>query len=172
MKKILAKPISHSASKRDYMAVKYIVIHNTGNSNDTAVNNGKYFANGNTRAAGAHFFIDQSGDIVKSVNLNRAAWAVGGIKYSDCNKTGGGKYYGVVNNANSVSIELCDIVNKDPSDDMVKAIKKTIKYIRKHCPNAIYICRHFDVNGKQCPMRFTSDRKWNALAKKIGEPTL
>ena len=172
MKKIQAKPISYSSAKRDYMGVKYIVIHNTGNNGDTAENNAKYFANGNNREAGAHFFIDQNGDIVKSINLNRAAWAVGGIKYKDCSKTGGGKYYGVVNNANSVSIELCDIVNKDVSPVMVKAIKKTIKYIRKHCPNATFICRHFDVNGKQCPIRYTSDRKWKTLAKKIGEPIL
>lgn len=167
-KKIQAKPISYSSSKRDYRYIKYIVIHNTGNNGDTAENNGKFFANGNTRQAGAHYFVDQEGNIVKSVDLNRAAWSVGGIKL----KGDGGKCYGVVTNANSVSIELCDIVQKDPSAKMVKAVKQVIKEIRKHCPNAMFVCRHYDVTGKACPMRMVDEKKWKAFCKKIGETAL
>lgn len=169
MIKIPAKQISFSKSKRGYEIVRFIAIHYTGVVGDTAENEGKFFANGNTRAAGAHFFIDQAGQVVKSVDLNRAAWSVGGVKYPNCNKTGGGKYYGIVTNANSVSIELCDNVNKSPSKKQIKAVKNTIKYIRKHCPNAKTVVRHFDVTGKPCPGMMTNDATWKNFKKEIGE---
>lgn len=162
---IKAKQISYSNTNRDRNTVKYIVIHNTGNKGDLATGNARYFAGGNTRAAGAHFFIDHSGEIIKSVPLNRAAWSVGGNKYNN----NGGKYYKIVTNSNSVSIELCDIVDRDPSPAMIKAIKQCIKYIRKYCPNAKTVIRHYDVNGKPCPIRYVNAKKWADLKKKIGE---
>lgn len=170
MKKIPAKSISYDSSKkRSRSDIKYIVIHYTAGDGDTAVNEGNYFKNTNIRAAGAHFFIDQAGDIVKSVDLNRIAWAVGGNKYSDCAKTGGGKYYGKCTNANSVSIELCDIAKKRPSKLQIEAVKKTIKHIRKYCPNAKTVIRHFDVNGKHCPATMISGSLWKQFLKDIGE---
>lgn len=155
--------------KRDYKDVKYIVIHYTAGNGDTAVNCGLYFKNGNKRAAGAHFFVGQDGQIVKSVNINTVAWSVGGSKYTDCAKTGGGKYYGIVTNNNSVSIELCDNLEKDPSDKQIKAIKELVSYIREKCPNAKTVVRHFDVTGKHCPARMMTDKKWKSFLKKIGE---
>ena len=82
--------------KRDYADIRYIVIHYTAGNGDTAQNEGLYYKNGNKRSAGAHFFVDQRGEIVKSVNINRVAWSVGGSKYNDCVKTGGGKYYKIL----------------------------------------------------------------------------
>lgn len=169
MIKIPAKPISYSPYKRDKKEVKYIVIHYTAGKGDTAENQGNYFKNVNTRQAGAHFFIDQNGKIVKSINLNRTAWAVGGAKYTDCPRTGGGRYYQICKNINSVSIELCDNLDKDPSDKQIKAVKKCIKYIRKYCVNANTIVRHFDVTGKHCPVRMMDDTKWKNFKKTIGE---
>lgn len=170
MEKIYAKPISYDSTKtRKLKDVKAIVIHNTGNNGDTAENNAKYFANSNTRSAGAHYFVDQNGNVVKSILLKRAAWAVGGSKYKDCAKTGGGKYYGIFTNYNTVSIELCDIVKKEPSEKMIKAVKKLIKSIRKYCPNAKQVIRHFDVNGKPCPAAMTDNAKWKEFLKAIGE---
>lgn len=155
--------------KRDYADIRYIVIHYTAGNGDTAQNEGLYYKNGNKRSAGAHFFVDQRGEIVKSININRVAWSVGGSKYNDCAKTGGGKYYKIVTNSNSVSIELCDNLEKDPSKEQIKAVKELIGYIRKKCPNAKKIVRHFDVNGKHCPARMMTDKKWKSFLKKIGE---
>lgn len=167
MIKIPAKAISYASGTRNKKNVLYIAIHGTGNDGDTAKNNGNYFKNTNTRKAGAHFFIDQKGIKVKSINLNRTAYAVGGGKYSDCGQTGGGKLYGTVTNANSVSIELCDIVNKEPSDEMVRQVWNVIKYIRKYCPNAKTIVRHFDVNGKHCPSSMMTDEAWNKFQLRL-----
>lgn len=169
---IPAKSISYSSKTRKKSDVLYIVIHYTGNKGDTAEANGNYFKNTNTREAGAHFFIDQNGTKVKSINLNRTAWAVGGGKYSDCAKTGGGKLYGKVTNANSVSIELCDIVDKEPSEKMMKSIWKVIKYIRKYCPNAQTVVRHFDVNGKHCPGSMIDDASWQKFQSRLFEAAI
>ena len=165
MKTILAKSISYGGT-RSLSAVKAIVIHNTGNNGDTAENNGNYFKNGNTRSAGAHIFIDQKGNRVLSIPLNKNAYAVGGSKWSN----GGGKYYGTYNNSNTVSIELCDIVSKDPSAAMIKAVKTTIAEIKAQCPNATKIIRHYDVNGKPCPERMVNETRWNKFLKDIGNP--
>ena len=149
--------------------IKYIVIHYTSGDKDTALNEANYFANGNTRKAGAHFFVDQNGVRIKSVAMKNIAWSVGGAKYSDCAKTGGGKLYGKCTNANSVSIELCGNLKRDPSDEQIESVKKVINYIRKNCPNAKTIVRHFDVTGKYCPVRMMEQKKWDDFLIRIGE---
>lgn len=164
--KMIAKKISYDYTKtRNRKNVKYIVIHYTGNTGDTAKNNALYFKNTNTRQAGAHFFVDGKGEIYKSVNMNRTAWAVGGSKYANTN---GGSYYGKCTNANSVSIELCDCT-KNYTEKQAEATKELIKYIQKYCPNAKTIIRHWDVNGKECPrpMIGKGSSMWKGFKKKI-----
>ena len=155
MKKIQASKRSYNVDvKRSHNAVKFIIIHYTGIDGDTAQAEGNYFARTNTRSAGAHFFVDRKGNIVKSVDLNRIAWSVGGKKYA--NK--GGKLYGIANNSNSVSIEICDSrSNVYPSEAQIMACVSVIKYIRKHCKNANLLIRHYDVNGKPCPGTMTDE---------------
>lgn len=166
MKQIKADK-SNYGGWRNRAAVTYICIHNTGVNGDTAEGNGRYFCRPVNPKASAHFFIDQKGNVVKSVALDHIAWSVGGKKWTDCKKTGGGTLYGKCTNRNSVSIELCDIVNKDPSAEQIKATREVIKYIQKYCPNAKTIIRHFDVNGKHCPVRFMDQSKWKALKKEL-----
>lgn len=173
MKFIRAKSISYGPV-RPYENVVAIVIHFTGNDHrgDTAVNECKYFASGNTRAAGAHLFADQYGDACKSVPLSRPAWSVG-IWFTSYG--GAAKYWGKLNNYNTVSIEMCDCASRDPSKKMVKRLKKLIKYIRKHCPNATKIVRHWDICGKSCPGRMTGGpgtkgyERWQKLLRDLGE---
>lgn len=158
--KKLAKSISYGGL-RNRNSVRYIVIHYTGNKGDTAKGNASYFANSNTRQAGAHFFVDKAGEIYKSINMNRIAWAVGGMYTLS---GGAGSYYGKCTNSNSVSIELCDML-KEPSKKQTLACRRLVKYIRKYCPNAKTIIRHWDVNGKACPASMAGRRnaKWKKL---------
>lgn len=153
--------------RRSYRSVEYIIIHYTGNEGDTAKNNAEYFSKKLRTPASAHFFVDQMGSIYKSVPMNFVAYSVGGRKYDDCSKTGGGKYYGAVTNGNSVSIELCDNATRDPSAAQIKAVIDVIRYIRTYCKNAKVVIRHFDVNGKHCPLRMMSSEKWNTFKKEI-----
>ena len=170
MEYIKAKSISYGG-KRSRLSVDAIVFHYTGNKGDTAAGNASFFArsgDGNTRPAGAHIFIDQKGEAVKSIALNLIAWSVGDWEGT---ANGGGSLHGTYRNANTVSIELCDIATKDPSKAMIKAVKKVIKYIRKACPNAKVVCRHWDITGKSCPGRMTGlgNEKWIKFLKDIGE---
>lgn len=162
---IQAKSISYGGT-RALSSVKYIVIHYTGVSNDTAKNEVRYFANGNTRSAGAHYFVDQTGAVYQSIPINRAAWSVGGF-YTQI--YGAGSYYNKCTNYNSVSIEMCDNANKDPSAKQTAAVKKLVAYIQKQCPNAKTIIRHWDANGKSCPARMAgrTNSKWTKFKKAI-----
>ena len=168
MYKRLAKKISYSPNKRNRKDVKYIVIHYTAGANDTAKNEVDYFATNNDRQAGAHFFVDREGKIGRSIPMNRTAWAVGGSKYPD---TKGGKYYGKCTNFNSVSIELCAIATRYPSEKQTKAVKKLIKYIHKHCKNIPQknVIRHYDVTGKACPSIYAkpNSKKWKEFKKAV-----
>jgi N-acetylmuramoyl-L-alanine amidase CwlA len=168
MKLVQAKEISYDyAHKRKYKDIRYIVVHNTANRGDSALGNCNYFAKYNTGKAGAHIFGDQRGHFIRSIRMNRTAWAVGGF-YT--NKKGAAKYYGKCTNYNSISIELCDIVDKKPSQAMLINLKKTIKYIQRWCPNATTIIRHWDVNGKDCPhiMTGTKNKTWKQILKYLG----
>lgn len=160
-----AKSISYG-NKRPLRNIKYIVIHYTGNKGDTAQNNLDYFANGNTRQAGAHFFVDKKGNVGKSIAMNRTAWAVGGDHRSG--RKGEAAYFGKCTNANSVSIELCDMCLKTNWEQMY-ATRKLVKYIQSKCPNAKTIIRHWDVNGKDCPAPFTNsgNEKWTEFKRFI-----
>jgi len=161
IEKIKAKSVSYGA-RRSLSTVSYIVIHYTGNDGDTAQGNGKYFATGNTRSAGAHFFVSQNGDVVESIPMELIAWAVGG-------NYGGGQYYGKCTNNNSVSIELCDNASKAPSDKQTAAVRELVAYIRKSCRNASTIVRHWDINHKSCPGPYLlNDSNWNKFVKAIG----
>lgn len=145
---IPAKSISYGGS-RALSSIKYIVVHYTANKGDTAINNAQYFANGNTRSAGAHFFVDQSGSVYQSIKIDLTAWSVGGFVTS---ANGAASLYNKCTNLNSVSIELCDLVNKNPSTKMINATRELVRHIQKSCPNAKTICRHWDVSGKPCPI--------------------
>lgn len=139
--------------KRNTANIKYIVIHYTGNDGDTDENNGKYFKN-NIVKASAHYFVDDD-SVTQSVPDDYTAWSVGGSKYSNCAKTGGGKYHGKCTNANSVSVELCDDVKNGtvyPSAGTIEnAVALVKELMRKYKIPASNVIRHFDVNGKSCP---------------------
>lgn len=165
--KLPAKPLSYDSKKRKRKDVKYIVIHYTGNNGDTAKNNATYFATSNTREAGAHFFVGRKGVVYKSVNMNRTAWSVGGLF---TRADGAASYYGKCTNYNSISIELCDCVN-GYSKKQATATRKLVRHIRRYCPNASTIIRHWDVNGKVCPLPMAGKNNvmWNDFKCEITE---
>lgn len=162
---IKAAPISYG-SARSLASIKYIVIHYTGNNGDTAKGNCQYFKRGATRPSGAHFFADQSGAVYQSVELSRTAWSVGGFFTQ---KNGAGSYYKKCINSNSVSIECCDLLYKDPSQKMTAAVRDLVAWIQSQCPNAKTVIRHWDVNGKSCPARMTgtNNATWLQFLKAI-----
>lgn len=152
IKKILANFRNHGA-KRSTSKIKWIVIHFTANDGDSDTGNANYFKK-NVVKASAQYFVD-SDSITQSVPDNYVAWSVGGSKYSNCRSTGGGKFYGICNNTNSLNIELCDDKKNGkiyPSQKTIdNALALTKKKMKQYGIPASHVIRHFDVTGKACP---------------------
>lgn len=145
---------------RSKKSIKGIVIHNTGNVGDTAKNNADYFATGNTRSAGAHIFIDRKGLSAYSIPITRVAYSVGNPKGAYKK----GPYYSTLNNANTISIELCDINTKGVSDLQLATLIKTVKWLKNKCPNIAHIVRHYDIVNKGCPVYYIKNpNTWKKL---------
>lgn len=164
-----ARGYSYGGS-RSLADIKYLVIHYTGNEGDTAKNNVDYFASGNKRYAGAHFFVDQNGHVWQSVPIDLTAWSVGDNLQTTAHNAG--SFHNKCKNSNSISIELCDCASKDPSNDMIKAVRGLVSYLKTKCPNIKAIIRHWDVTGKDCPHRMTGAtapgrRRWAEFKKAI-----
>lgn len=162
---------SNYGSQRALSRIKYIVIHYTANDGDSDEGNGNYFAN-NIVKASAHYFVD--GDsVTQSVPDDYVAWSVGDKKYSNCNKTGGGKWNGQCNNTNSISIEMCDEVRNGKSDFSAATIENTIELVKilmkKYNVDINRVIRHFDVSGKPCPAPYVDSAKWKEFKNMITE---
>lgn len=154
---------------REKEDIRYLVYHYTGNDGDTAQANAKYYAQAKVKAS-AHYFVDDD-SIFQSVGELTVAWAVGGKKWSDCDVTGGGKLYGVVTNANSISVELCD-TSRDgeilPSEKTLRNAVELGKNIMARYGIPIgRVVRHFDVTGKYCPRYFMDEDKWAAFKARL-----
>ena len=144
--------------KRDLRSIKGIVLHYTANDGDTAVNNGLYFQR-ETVYASAHYFIDRKGVIVKSVPYSNIAWAV---------ETKGMPLKGLLNNSNTISIELCDFnKNRTISKKQKESLEWLIKYLQKRCVNATEIVRHYDICGKLCPKNLIDESKWKKFKEDL-----
>ena len=170
LKKRLANRRNYG-SKRSLSKIKYIVIHYTANDGDSDEGNGNYFAN-HIIEASAHYFVD--GDsITQSVPDDCVAYSVGGKKYSDCNKTGGGKFYGQCTNVNSLSIELCDEVKNGKSDfsyaTLLNAVELISEKMKQYNVDINHVIRHFDVTGKACPKPYTDNTKWQEFKNRLTE---
>ncbi len=132
-------------------AVKYIVMHYTGNSKDTAVANAKYFCN-NKLSSSAHYFVDDS-TIYQSVALKDRAWHCGASTY----------YHDECRNANSIGIEMCCTAgNYKVSDTTIENAAYLAAAVAEYLGISAdevdtYIVRHYDVTHKDCPSQWVTD---------------
>lgn len=141
-------------------AVLWIVVHYTGGSG-TARDNGMYFSVGN-RGASAHYFVDGSGEVVRSVREEDTAWAVGNFWA----------------NQRSVSIEVCSS-GEDFTDAEVAELRWLVQDLRARYGIAPEnVIRHYDmydfavqagaIGGwvdphKACPAPYISHERWHNL---------
>lgn len=149
--------------------IKYIVIHYTANDGDRAAGNAAYFQN-NVVEASAHYFVDDT-TVYRSVPDLTVAWAVGGARWSDCARTGGGTMYGRITNTNSLSVELCDTVKDGTYGASEATLANAAELVRTLMekydipPENVY--RHFDVNGKHCPAYMMDGDAWAAFKARL-----
>lgn len=147
-------------TKTDNRQIKYIVIHYTGNANDTALNNCKYFETMD-RGASAHYFVDEN-EVYQCVEDEDVAWAVG-RDYSN----GKAAYWNKVTNYNSISIEMC---NSMAYNEVVekKTLGLTKELMKKYDIPAENVLRHYDVCGKQCPLFYANNPSaWLSLKRNL-----
>lgn len=168
LREVLANPKNYGGS-RNASQIRYLVFHYTANDGDKAMNNAKYFKN-NVVKASAHYFVDDE-FVYRSVPDLKIAWSVGGNKYANADKTGGAKMYGVINNTNSISIEMCDTI----MNGMYQASEATLqnaaelgkKLMKQYNIPIENVYRHFDVTGKHCPSYLINESKWAAFKSRL-----
>ena len=145
---------------------KYIVLHYTGNSTDTAKANANYFRTVN-RGASAHLFVDAS-TVYEVVGLSDTAWAVG-------RNYGKNNLYGICTNGNSISIEMCSTGGKISDATFANAVELTKSLMSKYNIPVSRVVRHWDVCSKRCPgwtgWLPTNETLWNKFKKQIGGST-
>ena len=131
--------------------VQYLVVHYTAGKNDTARNNGNYFAN-NSVGASAHYFVDET-TVVRSVPEDYVAWHCGGSIY----------YHDECRNSNSIGVEICckyaDGVYSFAQAAMENAQWLLRQLMQKYNIPADRVIRHWDVTHKVCPAPFVGARQ-------------
>lgn len=154
---------------RNASQIRYLVYHYTGNDGDKAANNAKYFQN-NIVKASAHYFVDDT-TVWRSVPDLKVAWSVGGSKYANAGKTGGGTMYGVISNTNSISIEMCDTIKNGVYQASEATLSNAAELGRalmaKYNIPIGNVYRHFDVTGKHCPSYLINAQKWAEFKKRL-----
>lgn len=169
MKKYLAHR-SNYGDKRSTSDIAYIVIHFTANDGDHDEGNANYFASPRNPKASANYFVDDD-SVTQSVPDDYVAYSVGGSKYTDCAKTGGGKLYKIATNSNTLNIEMCDTVKDGTIKAQEATIVNTILLVRKKMKqyniDIDHVIRHFDVNGKHCPAYLMDEQAWAEFKARI-----
>lgn len=132
---------------------KYLVIHYTAGTVDNgsaAKANSEYFKN-TYIGASAHFFVDCSKTIYRSVDEDLVAWHCGANKY----------YHPDCRNSNSISIEICSYTKNGVYDFKNETIENAIvlaKYlVNKYNIPKENVIMHWDVTHKICPAPFITN---------------
>ncbi len=126
--------------------VAYVVVHYTAGRNDTAEDNGRYFAR-EAVGASAHYFVDEK-TVVQSVPDAYVAWHCGDAVYR----------HDHCRNSNSIGVELCcrwDGAAYSFAPETVERARQLIRQLmQKYEIPAERVLRHWDVTGKVCPAPF------------------
>ncbi len=153
------KQIAYNRSNRAGEKIKYIVIHDTGNSSAgaNAIAHFNYF-NGSERSSSADFFVDDTQILCVNDYHKFYTWHCG---------DGKGKYG--ISNRNSIGIEIC--INSD--GNRKKAIENAIsitKELMKELNIPIErVVRHYDASHKNCPSTMSKNgwAEWYEFKNKL-----
>lgn len=118
--------------------IEYIVIHDTGNTTDTAQANANYFCTG-SRKASAHYFVDNI-ETIQIVRDQDSAYHCG---------DGYGRF-GITNN-NSIGIEMCRVNNKVTDKTINNTIDLVVILIKKYGVTIDKVVTHYMASRKNCP---------------------
>src|SRR5690625_4302635 len=148
-KHIVTKHIANRVTYSGTNSKKYIVIHETANTQKgaNACAHARLQASGNSRLASWHYTVDDK-EIVQSFSDDAQCWGAGN------------RYY----NENGIQIEIC--VNSDGNFKKAvdNAVKLTKHLMDKYNIPASNVIQHYHASGKNCPRYLRSGEKgvsWN-----------
>ena len=158
LKKINEKLVKYNFSSRKGTPIKYIVIHDTGNTSKGADANAHFtLHNRENRGASAHYFVDDK-QILRIIKDEDKSWHCG---------DGKGRYG--ITNENSIGVEMC--INAD--GDVNKTYDNTlflVNYLmRKYSIPINKVVRHYDASRKTCPNTWSNNNwdDWNKFIKDL-----
>lgn len=160
---ILKKLItSNNKGKAQANFPKYIVIHDTGNSNRTAnaENHYNWLENNNGLDRSAHIFVDDH-VAIQVIDFFTPAWHTGKLYVSKPQVIG-------VTNFNSVGIEFC--INAD--GDLTRTLLNTVAVVKKLMVELDIpvdrVITHQMSSGKSCPSTFIKNMNlWSQFKKDL-----
>ena len=153
------KQIAYNRSNRGNTKIKYIVVHDTGNTSPgaNAASHCRYF-NGGDRSSSADVFVDDMQTLCINDYRKYYTWHCG---------DGRGKYG--ISNSNSVGVEIC--INSDGNRQ--KAIENTLVLVRELMTELNVpierVVRHYDASRKNCPGSMSKNNwaEWYEFKKRL-----
>ena len=156
----------YGSKKRNLSDIKFIVIHDTGNTNRGAGALGHLnYLDGATRYGSAHYYVDDK-IIAQPIGDSRVAWSVGDT-WARKNRTRTD-----VNNSNSISIEMCINADSDYNAMYKNVVELTKNLMQKYNIPLDRVVRHYDASGKPCPNHMMAGNwaKWKRFLYDIDKP--
>ena len=151
--------IKYNRSNRGGTPIKYIVVHDTGNSSRGANATAHYnYFNGGDRSSSADFFVDDTQVLCVNDYYKYYTWHCG---------DGHGKYG--ISNRNSVGIEFCINVDSDRN----KTLERTAQLVRELMQELNIpierVVRHYDASRKNCPQSMSGNgwAQWYKFKEKL-----
>ena len=151
--------IKYNRSNRGGTPIRYIVVHDTGNSSRGANATAHYnYFNGGDRSSSADFFVDDTQVLCVNDYYKFYTWHCG---------DGRGKYG--ITNRNSVGIEFC--INVDSDRD--KTLERTAQLVRELMQELNIpidrVVRHYDASRKNCPQSMSGNgwAQWYKFKEKL-----
>lgn len=140
---------------------QYIVIHNTDNfrAGADALAHAKAQFNGNLSTS-VHYYTDDGDTVYQAASNERGCWHVG-VNY-------GGRLFGIVNNKNSIGVEMCVQAGYDFSKAFANTVAFVCKLMEETGIPADRVLQHYDVCAKNCPSQIRARGMWKELKSQIG----
>lgn len=152
------KLVKYNFSSRKGTSIKYIVIHDTGNTSKGADANAHFsFFNSADRQSSAHYFVDDT-QVLRIIKDSDKAWHCG---------DGNGKYG--ITNENSLGIEICINMNGNFNIAFDKTAELTSFLMKKYNITLENVVRHYDASRKICPNSMSKNNwmLWDDFLTKV-----
>lgn len=165
------KPISNQkqiGKRRKLSDIKYLVIHDTGNTSKGADAEAHFrYLQTATRYGSAHYYLDDK-QIIQTIGDSLVAWSIGD-KWGYANNPNRIKD---ALNSNSLSVELCINSDIDKAKAYKNLVELTKNLMKKFNISSDRVIRHFDATGKMCPGSWSGNNwaKWWQFKEDIKKP--